>query len=219
MKDGSVFAGFNDSVAKIHRLHGGESHNWFMLTGDRDIAQGRGGHVTLDGMLSLEPFTMHAIGSPQVFQTSGSYHGAPLIDYQHPHDLVMGLGASYRITHERLTYSLGAYVVGAPALDPTAFMHRESARDNPQVPLAHHMMDSTHITPGVVNGRCDVRQSDARSVRLQRDRTERQPHEYRSPRSMPGRRARAGAPTRGTRRYRARASTTRRRSSPTTSPA
>jgi hypothetical protein len=29
-------------------------------------------------------------------------------------------------------------------------MHRESARENPQVPLTHHNLDSTHITPGVV---------------------------------------------------------------------
>ena len=29
-------------------------------------------------------------------------------------------------------------------------MHRESARDNPQVPLTHHDMDSTHITEGVL---------------------------------------------------------------------
>jgi hypothetical protein len=155
MKDGEVFAGFNDQQRKFTDFTAWESQNWFMLTGDRDIAQGPGGnvgHVTVDGMLSLEPFTMHALGSPQVFQTGESYHGAPLIDYQHPHDLVMGLGASYRITREGLTYSLGAYVVGAPALGPTAFMHRESARDNPQVPLAHHMLDSTHITPGVVNG-------------------------------------------------------------------
>ena len=29
-------------------------------------------------------------------------------------------------------------------------MHRESARSNPQVPLTHHDLDSTHITPGVL---------------------------------------------------------------------
>ena len=31
-------------------------------------------------------------------------------------------------------------------------MHRESARDNPQVPLTHHFLDSTHISYGVVRG-------------------------------------------------------------------
>ena len=31
-------------------------------------------------------------------------------------------------------------------------MHRPSATENPQVPLGHHYLDSTHITPGVVTG-------------------------------------------------------------------
>jgi hypothetical protein len=31
-------------------------------------------------------------------------------------------------------------------------MHRESAYGNPQVPLSHHFLDSTHITPGVIRG-------------------------------------------------------------------
>ena len=43
-------------------------------------------------MLSLEPFSLDDIGSPQVFQTGETYNNAPLIDYQHPHDLVMQLG-------------------------------------------------------------------------------------------------------------------------------
>ncbi len=49
-----------------------------------------------------------------------------------------------------MAYVFGADLVGSPALGPTAFMHRESARDNPQVPLAHHSLDATHITPGVL---------------------------------------------------------------------
>jgi len=35
-------------------------------------------------------------------------------------------------------------------------MHRESARDNPQAPLTHHWLDSTHISYGVVTGGVDV---------------------------------------------------------------
>jgi hypothetical protein len=31
-------------------------------------------------------------------------------------------------------------------------MHRPSASDNPQAPLSHHYMDSSHITPGVLRG-------------------------------------------------------------------
>ncbi len=49
-----------------------------------------------------------------------------------------------------MTYFVGADIVGSPTLGPTPFMHRESGRNNPQVPLTHHQLDSTHSTPGVV---------------------------------------------------------------------
>jgi hypothetical protein len=62
----------------------------------------------------------------------------------------MGLGATYRVDLKRVSYFFGADLVGSPALGPTPFMHRESARSNPQVPLTHHNLDSTHITPGVL---------------------------------------------------------------------
>ena len=37
-----------------------------------------------------------------------------------------------------------------PALGPPAFMHRGSARLNPEAPISHHFFDSTHVTYGVV---------------------------------------------------------------------
>jgi hypothetical protein len=36
------------------------------------------------------------------------------------------------------------------ALVPPAFMHRFSSEDNPEAPLSHHWLDSTHISYGVV---------------------------------------------------------------------
>jgi len=89
-------------------------------------------------------------GSPQAFQTGESYLRSPLINYQHPHDLFMGLGATYRFDAGPAKYTFAADLVGSPALGPTPFMHRESGRDNPSVPLTHHYMDSTHITTGVL---------------------------------------------------------------------
>jgi hypothetical protein len=62
----------------------------------------------------------------------------------------MGLGATYRIQRPHVTYVVGADLVGSPTLGPTPFMHRESGRNNPQVPLIHHFLDATHITTGVV---------------------------------------------------------------------
>src|SRR3546814_6436810 len=40
--------------------------------------------------------------------------------------------------------------VAEPALGPSAFMHRASARYNPEAPITHHWFDSTHITYGVI---------------------------------------------------------------------
>jgi hypothetical protein len=101
-------------------------------------------------MMSLEPFTVQNIGSPQVFQTGETYLRVPLVDYQHPHDLIMQFGATWRVDREISAYWFGADLVGSPALGPEPFMHRESARNNPQAPLTHHFLDSTHVTPGVL---------------------------------------------------------------------
>jgi hypothetical protein len=95
---------------------------------------------------------LHDLGSPQVFQTEETYRNAPLIDYQYPHDLVMGLGGDYQRTTRGTTLVLGGDIVGSPTLGPPVFMHRASAIENPQAPLSHHHIDSSHITPGVVRG-------------------------------------------------------------------
>jgi hypothetical protein len=149
MEDASVYFGFNDQERKFRDFHAWESQNWVMFDGAHRLA---GGTFQFHDMHALEPFTMHALGSPQVFQTGETYRKAPLIDYQHPHDLFMGLGADYTRAMRRFTYIVGADAVGSPTLGPPAFMHRPSAYGNPQAPLSHHYQDSTHITPGVVRG-------------------------------------------------------------------
>ena len=145
--DANVFYGYNYQQRKFADFWAWESQNWFMLDGTHAVGKGR---LTLDSMISLEPFTIQALGSPQIYQTGESYKSVPLVNYQHPHDLFMGLGATYKIDVAPVTLAFTADLVGAPALGPTAFMHRESARDNPQVPLTHHYLDSTHITTGVL---------------------------------------------------------------------
>jgi hypothetical protein len=148
-EDASAFFGFNAQERKFRDFHAWESQNWLMVDGTHRIASGT---FRATAMTSLEPFTLKKIGSPQVFQTGETFHSAPLIDYQHPHDLIMGLGADYTRTKGAITYVLGADLVGSPTLGPAAFMHRPSAYGNPQAPLSHHFLDSTHITPGVVRG-------------------------------------------------------------------
>jgi hypothetical protein len=147
--DGRVFFGFNYQRRKFTDFSAWESQNWMMVNGERQV---RRGTLRLVSMLSFEPFTMGDIGSPQVFQTGEMFRGAPIIDYQHPHDLVMGLGAEYRRAAGRVTVIAGADLVGSPTLGPPVFMHRPSAAETPHAPLAHHHLDSSHITPGVVRG-------------------------------------------------------------------
>ena len=101
-------------------------------------------------MLSLDPL-MGARGYPNLFATGETAGGIPLVDRQHPHDFFMELSA--RIDTE-LGDSVSGFLYGGPvaepALGPSAFMHRRSARLNPEAPIAHHWFDSTHITYGVV---------------------------------------------------------------------
>ncbi len=147
--DANAFFGFNHQDRKFRDFSTWESQNWMMAGAERRTAADR---VRLSGMLSLEAFTLRDIGSPQVFQTGETFRNAPLIDYQHPHDLIMGLGGDYQRAAGRMTVLVGADVVGSPTLGPAPFMHRPSAIENPQAPLSHHYMDSSHVTHGVVRG-------------------------------------------------------------------
>ena len=124
------------------------AESMFMAMASRPLGNGTLG---LRAMGSLDP-TIGKRGYPLLFETGETANGrTPLIDRQHPHDLLMELSASY-------SYNLGpdssvfAYVglPGEPALGPPAFMHRMSGMDNPEAPLTHHWLDSTHITFGVV---------------------------------------------------------------------
>jgi hypothetical protein len=102
-------------------------------------------------MLSPEPL-MGPNGYPLLLATGETADGINhLVDRQHPHDLFMELAATYSYNLSS-TSSLFVYggLPGEPALGPPAFMHRTSAMDNPEAPISHHWLDSTHITFGVV---------------------------------------------------------------------
>jgi hypothetical protein len=124
------------------------STSMLMLMARRDLAQGALG---LRLMLSADPL-MGRYGYPELFQTGETADGVhPLIDRQHPHNLLMEASGSYsrNLSTQSAVY-LYAAVAGEPALGPPAFMHRFSSEDNPEAPLTHHWLDSTHITYGVV---------------------------------------------------------------------
>lgn len=147
--ESNVFAGYNYQYRKFTDFDEVESQNWLMTSLSKMFAGGSS--LELIGMFSFEAFTLQDIGSPQVFQTGETFMGAPLIDYQHPHDLIMNLGGEYSQGFGATTVTIGAYVVGPAPLGPPVFMHRPSAIENPQSPLSHHYLDSTHITPGVIS--------------------------------------------------------------------
>lgn len=117
-----------------------------MLSAGRETGWGR---VQLKSMFSLEP-AMDPRGYPNLFATGETARGMALVDRQHPHDLFMELAVRLDFDLGRNT-SLFVYggPVGEPALGPSAFMHRDSARYNPEPPITHHWFDSTHITYGV----------------------------------------------------------------------
>jgi hypothetical protein len=110
-------------------------------------------------MTSLEPATNGPRGYPLLLQTGETADGrTPLVDRQHPHDLFMELAT---IASARLGDETSAFVYfglpGEPAVGPPAFVHRFAAMENPEAPLSHHWLDSTHVsygvaTTGVVHG-------------------------------------------------------------------
>jgi hypothetical protein len=125
-----------------------DSQNWFMAAAYHRVGRGT---LQLRTMMSAEPFTFPRGGSPLLFQTGETYKGQPIVDRQHPHDLFMELSAQYTVPlGERATWFTYFGYPGEPALGPDAFMHRQSASENPSATLAHHLEDSTHISFGVL---------------------------------------------------------------------
>jgi hypothetical protein len=118
-----------------------------MLMAERQV---EGARLQVKAMLSAEPL-MSDRGYPILFATGETAGGEPLVDRQHPHDLFMELAARADVdVADGVTAFLYGGPVGEPALGPAAFMHRASARLNPEAPITHHWFDSTHITYGVV---------------------------------------------------------------------
>ena len=109
------------------------------------------GALEFDTMLSLEPATVSDRRYPELFQSGETAFGRPIIDGQHPHELIMALGVHYaRPLNDNVILQLYFAPVGDPALGPVAFPHRASAAELPQAPLGHHWEDSTHIANEVV---------------------------------------------------------------------
>ena len=154
MAHGNLFLEFDDQggprgAGKL------QSENWIMLMEQRKIGRGT---LQLRQMFSAEPLTAPHPGFPELFQTGETYHGLPLVDHQHPHDVFGEISAKYVLPlGENAAWTIYGGPAGEPALGPTAFLHRNSASEIPDAPLGHHLQDSTHITFGVVTTGVEVK--------------------------------------------------------------
>jgi len=149
MGHANVFAQFLLESGEIHRRgHQFGSINWAMGSAKRDFGSGR---LTLRTMLSAEPWTIRGCGYPDLLATGEICERDTIHDRQHPHDLFMELAAEYdHALTGTARWQLYVAPAGEPALGPPAFPHRPSSFPNPLAPIAHHWLDSTHISFGVV---------------------------------------------------------------------
>ena len=147
MAHGVVFVDYNQQGGP--RGEGkAESVNWAMLMEQHQLA---GGTILFREMLSAESLTSPHPGFPELFQTGETYHGQPLVDHQHPHNVFSELALDY--THavgDKISWLFYGAAAGEPALGPVAYVHRASAAELPMAPLSHHLQDSTHISFGVL---------------------------------------------------------------------
>jgi hypothetical protein len=153
MFDGSVFVQFLYEPGDVHRTGGVSndqfsSANWLMAMARRPAGKGR---VGLRGMVSAEPWTVRDCGFINLLASGEMCEGDTIHDRQHPHDLFMELAADYdRPIRGSLRWQVYAGLAGEPALGPPAFPHRVSAILNPIAPIAHHWLDSSHISFGLI---------------------------------------------------------------------
>src|SRR6202453_4899699 len=147
MFHGTVFITYNQQGGP--RGEGkAESTNYLMTMQQHRLGSGM---ILLRQMFSAESLTSPHPGFPELFQTGETYHGQPLVDHQHPHNVFAELAALYTLpVNEKVTWLLYGGPSAEPALGPVTYMHRQAASEDPEAPLGHHLQDSTHTSFGVV---------------------------------------------------------------------
>jgi hypothetical protein len=147
MAHGVVFLAYNQQGGP-RGAGKAESVNWLMFMEQHRLGKGT---LLFREMFSAESLTSPHPGFPQIFQTGETYHGTPLVDHQHPHNVFAELSAYYSLpVAKSVSWLLYGGPSAEPALGPVAFMHRTSASELPAAPLSHHLQDSTHTSFGVV---------------------------------------------------------------------
>ena len=147
MAHGTLFATYNQQGGP--RGEGkAESVNYLMLMEQHGLWRGT---ILFREMLSAESLTSPHPGFPELFQTGETYHGEPLVDHQHPHNVFAELALLYTLPiNKKVSWLFYGGPSAEPALGPVTYIHRESASEDPAAPLGHHLQDSTHTSFGVV---------------------------------------------------------------------
>ena len=147
MVHGTIFLTYNQQGG-LRGEGKAESVNYAMFMEQHRLGRGM---LLFRQMLSAESLTSPHPGFPELFQTGETYHGEPLVDHQHPHNLFAELAATYTLPiNKKVSWLLYGGPSAEPALGPVMYLHRASAGEDPAAPLGHHLQDSTHTSFGVV---------------------------------------------------------------------
>jgi hypothetical protein len=147
MSHGAIFVDYNQQGGP-RGAGKAESVNWGMLMERHKLGSGT---ILFREMFSAESLTSPHPGFPELFQTGETYHGQPLVDHQHPHNVFAELAALYTLPlTKHFSWELYGGPSAEPALGPVTYIHRGSAAELPLAPLSHHLQDSTHTSFGVV---------------------------------------------------------------------
>jgi hypothetical protein len=147
MLHGAVFVTYNQQGGP-RGVGKAESVNYVMAMEQHRLFSGT---LLFRQMFSAESLTSPHPGFPELFQTGETYHGKPLVDHQHPHNVFAELAMLYTVpVSKKVSWLFYGGPSAEPALGPVAYMHRQSASEDPAAPLGHHLQDSTHTSFGVV---------------------------------------------------------------------
>ena len=91
MVHGAVFLDYNQQGGP-RGAGKAESVNWLMFMEQHRLGKGT---ILFREMFSAESLTSPHPGFPELFQTGETYHGQPLVDHQHPHNIFAELSLYY----------------------------------------------------------------------------------------------------------------------------
>src|SRR5262249_18385694 len=115
MAHGAIFLTYNQQGGP-RGAGKAESVNYAMLMEQHSLGSGT---ILFREMFSAESLTSPHPGFPELFQTGETYHGEPLVDHQHPHNVFAELAALYTVPlHEKVSWLFYGGPVGEPALGP-----------------------------------------------------------------------------------------------------